>query len=130
MKKKVLLFNISSLEDRNKIRKALLPFHIAVEVVEREAYQQSLGFLAGEKQMQKTDDSYTGEELQGQMMLLCGISGTAMDRALTALKKEGISRECIKAVITATNSSWNVIQLYEELEKEHALMMKQDTLRH
>ncbi|MGE4352862.1 MAG: DUF3783 domain-containing protein [Oscillospiraceae bacterium] len=124
MKKKVLLFNIASTEDRQKIIKALLPLHIDVASVAKEDYLQSLGFLAGSRGLPKTDAVYDGDELDGQMLLLCGIYGTAMDRALTALKKQGVKRDCIKAVVTATNSAWNVLQLYKELKKEHDYMNK------
>jgi hypothetical protein len=118
MKKKVLLFHISDAEERKKILKVLLPLKVVVESVGKQDYTQSLDFLSGNKQASKTDEEYAREELEEKMMLFCGMFGESLDRALAALKKEGICRDCLKAVFTTSNGGWNPIQLYEELKKE------------
>lgn len=122
MKKTVLLFHISAAEQQGKIRKALLPLRIEVKSIPKEHYKQSIGYLSGNPKMPKTDELYDGEDVEGQMMLLSGISGTTLGNVLDALKKEGAGRDCLKAVLTDANASWDVLHLYKEIKLEHDLM--------
>ena len=41
---------------------------------------------------------------------------------LDKLKKEGVPKINLKAVVTETNAGWTVYQLYEQLREEHAQM--------
>lgn len=127
MKETVLLFNISPKEKRLKIGKALLPLNIAVKAVPLEEYGQSLGYLAGNKDMPPADEIYVGEELKGEMLLMAGLSGARMELALTALRKAGIPKTCLKSVLTDTNRFWNAHRLYEELNREYNAMNSKES---
>lgn len=122
MKETVLLFNISLREKRLKIGKALLPLNIAVKAVESKDYNQSIGYLAGNKEMPETKEAYDGGELEGEMVLMAGLSGAKLDKVLEALRKAGVPKTCLKAVLTDTNRFWEAPRLYEELKKEHDIM--------
>jgi hypothetical protein len=63
--------------------------------------------------------------LGGEMLLMAGIPGSKMERVLLALKKAGVTKDCLKAVLTDTNLYWNALQLYEEIKKEHDMMSGQ-----
>lgn len=122
MKETILLFNIPLREKRIKIGKALLPLNIAVKAIEKKNYGQSIGYLAGCKDMPEIKEIYDGEELEGEMVVMAGLPGSKTDMALAALRKAGVQRTCLKAVLTDTNRFWNARALYEELKKEHNLM--------
>ncbi|SHO51367.1 DUF3783 domain-containing protein [Anaerocolumna xylanovorans] len=122
MKEKVLLFNIPLREKRLKIGRALLPLNIAVKAIERKEYGQSIGYLAGYKDMPETREIYDGEELEGEMVIMAGLSGGRTEMVLAALRKAGVQKTCLKAVLTDTNRFWNAKALYEELGKEYNRM--------
>ncbi|MDF2870289.1 MAG: hypothetical protein K0R05_1864 [Anaerocolumna sp.] len=138
MKETVLLFNITSRESRLKIGKALLPMNITVKAVTREDHSQCIGYLAGMKEMGTTsinkDNNSTEEstleinnkynELAGEMIVMAGLSGAKMEQVLQALRKAGILKSCLKAVLTDTNRFWNAFKLYEELKNEYDTMNK------
>ena len=45
-----------------------------------------------------------------------------MDGLLPALRQAGVGADCLKAVLTSRNRSWNALQLYGELLREHQAM--------
>lgn len=49
MKEMILLFNPPAKEQLLKIRSALLPLHIRIQLIKPEQYNQPLGYLAGMK---------------------------------------------------------------------------------
>lgn len=158
MKETVLLFNITSRESRLKIGKALLPMNITVKAVTSEDYSQSIGYLAGMKDMErrnkdiesnenmennediennvveptslesKTTETTASEakisynDLAGEMIVMAGLSGARMEQVLQALRKAGVLKSCLKAVLTDTNRFWNAFKLYEELKSEYDTM--------
>ncbi len=126
MKETVLLFNIPLREKRLKIGKALLPLNIAVKAVERKHYLESIGCLVGFKEMSETGEAYEGDELEGEMVVMAGLSGAKVDLVLAALRKAGVQKSCLKAILTDTNRFWNAPRLYEELKKEHDTMSGTD----
>ncbi|WP_035297802.1 DUF3783 domain-containing protein [Clostridium sp. KNHs205] len=158
MKETVLLFNITSRESRLRIGKALLPMNITVKAVTSEDYSQSIGYLAGMKDMERRNkdiennediennkdlenneaepnslESKTTEptaseanisynDLAGEMIVMAGLSGARMEQVLQALRKAGVLKSCLKAVLTDTNRFWNAFKLYEELKSEYDTM--------
>ncbi|HHU72717.1 MAG TPA: DUF3783 domain-containing protein [Clostridiales bacterium] len=125
MKASVLLFNFTDKSRALTIGRALLPLGIRIMKVNKEDYNQPLGYLAGVKEIEAVEEKYEGDELQGEMMVMAGITGKMVDDVLLALRKSGIGRINHKAVLTLTNQYWNTIQLYEELVKEHEEVTKQ-----
>ncbi|HHX11519.1 MAG TPA: DUF3783 domain-containing protein [Clostridiales bacterium] len=125
MKASVLLFNFTDKSRAQTIGKALLPLGIRIMKVNKEDYNQPLGYLAGVKEIASVEGKYEDEELQAEMMVLVGITGKMMDQVLLGLRKSGVGRINYKAALTLTNQYWNTIQLYEELVKEHDEVTKQ-----
>ena len=54
------------------------------------------------------------------VMLFAGFTMRDMDRFSAAYKESGLPRVALRAMMTPTNSMWTVLQLYQELQKEHA----------
>lgn len=53
--------------------------------------------------------------------VLCGLEDR-LDALLPALAQAGAGPECLKAVLTAHNRSWNVLRLHQELLRERQAM--------
>ena len=68
------------------------------------------------------EGSYEGEELDGEMVLMAGLTGAQVDAALKAIRKSGIGPIPYKAVLTAANQEWDVLKLYQEIKSEHQKM--------
>ena len=62
-----------------------------------------------------------GAPLGGRMLVLCGLE-KQLDELLPVLRRAGAGPECLKAVLTPHNRSWNAVMLYGELLREHKEM--------
>ena len=74
MKEMILLFNPPAKEQLLKIRSALLPLHIRIQLIKPEQYNQPLGYLAGMKDISPVEGNYAGEELPDTMFLFSSLS--------------------------------------------------------
>ncbi len=122
MKETILLFHFTDRQKRNKVVSALFPLKLKIKDIEKKDYLQPIGFLAGSKDIPLVEEEYDGEELEGEMLVMAGISGTRMDMVLRALRKSGVGPIPYKAAMTPTNQYWNPIQLFREIKEEHEKM--------
>lgn len=56
------------------------------------------------------------------ILVFCGVGSAQLDRLLQALRKLGLPRTCLKAVLTAENANWSFFQLYQELTQERTAL--------
>ena len=104
--------------------RALLPLHIKIREVAQKDYLQPVGYLAGNKEILTVEEDYTGEELEGEMILMAGLSGSQVDAVLKAIRKSGIGPIPYKAVLTPANQEWDVLKLFQEIRAEHEQMKR------
>lgn len=121
MSGKVLLFGFDSLLHILALEAAVKPFGVELVPVGRTDYGKSLGALAGQDGAEGPGQPYAGGALGGRMLVLCGLEDCLED-LLAALGKAGAGPECLKAILTPSNRSWNALRLYEELRREHETM--------
>ncbi len=62
---------------------------------------------------------------QESMVVMCGFTEKQMNRFLEKLKKESLPVD-YKAVLTATNRSWNVRRMYLEMARERAMYLQME----
>lgn len=124
MKATVLLFNFQDKERVMKIRRALLPLKFCIRQVPKSEYLQPAGFLAGDKSVNPVKEVYDGPELSDEMLLMAGMGSREIDALIMALRRQGVGKINYKAVLTETNRHWRIIDLFEEIKKEHEAMTK------
>lgn len=56
------------------------------------------------------------------MLVMKHFSGHRLDELLLNLRKAGVPRIAIKAVLTEQNAGWPFYKLYQELRREHEAM--------
>lgn len=122
MRETILLFHFSEKDRRNRLTKALLPLRMKIREVPVKDYLQPMGYLAGNKEILPVQEIYTGEDLDGEMILMAGLSSSQVDAVLKAVRKSGIGSIPYKAVLTPANQKWDVLKLFEEIRAEHEQM--------
>ncbi|MDO4672811.1 MAG: DUF3783 domain-containing protein [Porphyromonadaceae bacterium] len=115
--------NFQDEERLRKIKLAAIPLKLRMVQVKKEDYLQSVGYLAGLKGMGENPVKYEGEALGQEMMVFAGLSSQKLNEMLKALRKAGV-RVDYKAILTDTNCTWTVPELYKELASEHESMQK------
>lgn len=62
------------------------------------------------------------ELIKDELLILCGFTDERLDELLAKLKKAGVPRTGLKAVVTETNAQWTVYELYGHLLEERRYM--------
>ncbi len=119
MKETILLFNAPDKEKLLKIEMALFPLRLRLKRIQKEDYNQPLGFLAGMKDVAPAEGTFSGDELPGTMFVFCFLSDSRLNQALAALRRCGAGPFPYKAILTPTNSTWTAPDCFAELKKEH-----------
>lgn len=117
----VLLYNLNN-EKGRKIRFLLVRLGMRIRVIEKEDYGKPLGVLAGMKDVTLENEDAPVEDFNDEMMVLYRFSDKRLDALLQGMRKEGIERVDLKAVLTPTNCRWNSWQLFQEIQEEHRIM--------
>ena len=83
--------------------------------------EKRIGFLAGmdgfeEEPAEGQQASFV--DMKEELLVLCGFSDERVDQLLAQLKKAGVPRSVIKALVTETNAQWTVYELYRHLIEE------------
>lgn len=125
MRETVLLINFQDEKQLRDLKMILFTLKIRMKRVEKKEYLQQIGCLAGVKDMEATAECYEGEELQKEMMVFAGIPNQKLDQILFMMRKNGVKRVDYKAILTETNKTWTIPELYEEISKEHEQMHRQ-----
>lgn len=68
------------------------------------------------------DTEVTAVSMDEEMLVMKNFTSRRMDELLMNLRKAGVPRIALKAVITEQNSHWTFWQLYRELKEEHKAM--------
>ena len=55
------------------------------------------------------------------MLVFCDMD-EELHAVLASLREAGIGTDCLKAVLTEHNRTWDAVQLYGELRREHLKM--------
>ena len=121
MHKTVLAFNFTP-QRLQALKLICMMLRVQLRSVERSEFNQPLGLLAGLDGLQAIEGSYEGEAAQEEMLLLCGFTRQDLDRLLAAIRKGALKQVRLKAMLTPTNCTWNVLQLFEEISAEHEAM--------
>lgn len=121
MSGKILLFGFDSFPEVLALGQAVKPLRVELVPVARTDYNRPLAVLAGLEAAPKTVMPYAGGPMGGRMLVLCGLE-RQLDELLPLLRRAGAGPECLKAVLTPHNRSWNALMLYGELLREHREM--------
>ena len=117
MTAKILLFGFDSLLSVLALEAAAGPFGAELIPVARADYHKPIGVLAGEDAVSGVIQPYAGMPLGGRMLVLCGLDDR-LETLIPALNKAGAGPDCVKAVLTPHNRSWNAVTLFAELQRE------------
>lgn len=125
----VLYYNPDSSIRVTKLKGVLVRMGIRIRNVAPDQVLDTVGELAGVSGYENRGPSAAPDEekkelpvIAEEMMVMYGFTSSRIDELLAGLRKAGVSKVELKAVVTETNISWSFFQLYEEIKKEHERM--------
>lgn len=131
----VLYYNPEQSVKVMKLKGVLVRMGIRIRNVTPEQTQKTVGELVGlpefkraetgeDLNLREQEEAKTncGPEIPEEMLVMHGFTGQRIDELLASLRKAGVPKVELKAVVTATNAGWTFYHLYEEIKEEHERM--------
>lgn len=116
--RKILLVNVET--DKLKQIQALSgEFGIDVVVIKPPQFGEKIGALAGLPGMELSNNHFFGKAFKDEVLIFVGISSDNLDEILKRYRESNIKPIPLKAVLTPHNAQWNLVQLQQELIREH-----------
>ena len=107
------------------MKSVLVRMGIRIKNISRDQVMEQVGYLAGLPGFESAGKVEELPEIPEQVMILKQFSSSRIDALLMNLRKAGVPKIELKAVLTESNSKWSFYQLYEELRQEHEAMTAQ-----
>ena len=108
-----------------KLKGVLIRMGIRIKNITPEQTGQTVGYLAGFDE-RETEEGTVLPELEEEMLVMKNFTNRRIDELLAGLRRAGVPKVELKAVVTETNCGWTFYALYEELKKEREAMTKKD----
>ena len=105
-----------------RLRMAAMRLGAKVRVVEKWEYLNAVGSLTGD--LGSFESFYDGEDFSGELLVFAHFSDAQLDLYLQAMRAAKLPPVALKAVLTDENKGWNLLELHEEVQKEHNALHK------
>lgn len=133
------------------MKSVLIRMGVRIKNIGPEQVLEKVGYLAGiegftslsQDEQQNNDKEQEGQEqnlqekhelekdrleklpvLSRDVLVMKNFTSSRIDTLLAGLRKAGVPKIELKAVITPQNAEWTFYQLYQELEREHESLQK------
>lgn len=120
----VLYYNPGNAPKPAVMKSVLVRMGVRIKNIREEQLGETIGSLLGIEKKEKTEGAASAGPLEEQMLVLYRFSGNRLDQLLYGLRKAGVPKIELKAVVTEQNSRWTMYELYEELKKEREAFAK------
>ncbi|MDD6331795.1 MAG: DUF3783 domain-containing protein [Clostridium sp.] len=120
----VMLYGFTDPQRAREIQYVMVQMGIRVKVIHDDQLGQTVGYLAGMKDMEENPNPEQYPPLNEEVMVMHNFNITKrIDLMLVNIKNRGLAGIPLKCVVTGTNRKWTFYELAKELEKEHAQIM-------
>lgn len=125
MKETVLYYMPENAVHTALIKGVLVQMGIKIKNLTPGRCEKQIGFLAGmdgfeEEPAEGQQASFV--DMNDELLVLCGFTDQRVDQLLAQLRKAGVPRSVLKALVTETNAQWTVYELYRHLIEERKMM--------
>ena len=131
LKEMVLYYTPNQSPYAAKLKGVLVRMGIRIKNITPEQTGELVGTLAGMSgfaaDLTDTADQNPIPQIPEEILVMKNFTGRRIDELLLNLRKAGVPKIALKAVVTEQNSHWTFYQLYEEIKKEHLAMTAAET---
>lgn len=106
------------------MKSVLIRMGVRIKNIGPQQVLEKVGWLAGIEGFSASEQ--TGEEeipvISQDVLVMKNFTSERIDRLLAELRKAGVPKIALKAIVTPQNISWSFYALYQELVREHEAM--------
>ena len=118
----VLYYTPERSDRTTKLKSIFVRQGLRIRNIREEEFNETVGYLAGIKGYEKADRSQEEREIPEEVLVMKGFTSRQIDDLLLGIRKAGLPKIALKAIITDQNAGWTFYHLYEEIKKEHEAM--------
>lgn len=109
------------------MKSVLVRMGVRIKNIGADQVLEKVGYLAGMEGFAPSSEKTQGKlpVLARDVLVMKNFTSGRIDTLLAGLRKAGVPKIELKAIVTPQNADWSFYQLYQELEKEHQSL--QDT---
>ena len=122
MREMVLYYNTVQNPNVAKLKGVLVRMGVRIKNITPEQVTQTVGYLAGLEGYPESEMPEVLPVIEEEMLVMRGFTSRRMDELLMNLRKAGVPKIALKAVVTESNCGWSFYHLYEEIREEHEKM--------
>ena len=134
MKEMVLYYAPENAVYVGLIKGVLVQMGIRIKNLSPGRCEKKIGYLAGLDGFESQDMAPEGTAvpevgrqashvpMNEELLVLCGLTEQRLDQLLEKLKKAGVPRSVMKAIVTESNAHWTMYELYGHLVEERRQM--------
>lgn len=139
----VLYYTPADTPNVAKLKGVLVRMGVRIKNISPDQTGQTIGYLAGlpgfscgeradaaspagEAARQQEAERAAAPPIPCEVLVMHQFTSRRIDELLRNLRKAGVPRIALKAVVTEHNSHWTFYHLYEEIKKEHEAMTPPD----
>lgn len=124
MKETVLYYTPVQSPKVTKLKGVLVRMGIRIKNIQPEQVTQQIGYLAGYDGFEEQEQAGERPLLEEEILVMKDFTSRRIDELLLNLRKAGVEKIHLKAVVTESNKNWTFYQLYEEIKDEHEKMSR------
>lgn len=121
MRETVLYYSPEKQAYAAKLKGVMVQLGIRIRNITPDQAGEKVGYLAGIPGYEAAQAAPV-PEIPEEMLVLKDFTGPRMEQLLQMLRRAGVPRIALKAVLTETNVDWTFYELYQEIRKEHEFM--------
>ena len=115
MTEMVLFYTPENTERTRKLKGIFVRLGVRIRNISPEQMGETVGFLAGL-------EGYGPAEAK---LVMKNFTSRKIDELILAIRKAGLKKIELKAVVTPTNAGWTFYKLYEEIREERRQVLEQ-----
>lgn len=124
MKETVLYYTPRQASHVAGLKGVLVRMGVRIKNIRPEQVTQTVGYLSGMDGFEASELPAELPLLEEEMLVMKGFTGRRVDELLMNLRKAGVPKINLKAVVTESNCPWTFCKLYEEIKEEHEAMSR------
>ena len=124
MKEIVLYYTPEGTDHAALLKGVLVQMGIKIKNLTQGRCEKKIGFLASmdgfkdDGPVSEVGQQASHAALREELLVFCGFTEKRLDELLDKMRKAGVPRNVLKAVVTETNAHWTVYELYDHLTEE------------
>lgn len=125
MRETVLYYTPEVTERTARLKGIFVRLGIRIKNVGPDQTGEKVGYLLGMPGFLPNDaGSEEPLKIEDEMLVMKGFTSRRIDELLMAVRKAGLSRIDLKAVVTDSNAGWTFYQLYKEIKEERRQILE------